>query len=242
MPLDRRSFLSTAAAAAAVGLTAPLARGATRTGPGTGGLGVLHLAGGADGLSLAAPLDDGALARLRPGLALRSGIAVDGSWAVSRRMPRLAQMLRAGRAVVFPFVGPPTPDCREHADAVSLLSVNLGLPVDGESPLAGWDTHAHEGPGDTGVLGSLATALDQRLADAPTGRTILAISEFGRNPAQSGLGGSDHGWAGIAIAVGPGARRLAARRGPVVGGRAALTPGGIAPEFTPKQVVDLLVR
>lgn len=74
--------------------------------------------------------------------------------------------------------------------------------------LGGWDTHANQGTDDgalANALGDLNTALTT-LADGLSGvwdRTaILAVTEFGRTAAQNGTGGTDHGTASAAFAMG----------------------------------------
>lgn len=238
MTIDRRMFLRIGACGAA--------------GLGLAGLGLadapseasaitpLLLRGGADGLSLVAPIDDSAYVLARPTLALRGGFFVGNALTMNRRMPALAERLKARTAVVFIGVGQ-AGDVREHDPAC----MRLHHEFPGSLTMTGWDTHAHDGPADQGLLGELASELDQRFADltrTDPDRTVLAISEFGRGIRSGGLGGTEHGWGSVAIAVGPLAHRLHLKRGAVLGSYGDLGACEVlTPTLTPRMVGDLLL-
>lgn len=93
--------------------------------------------------------------------------------------------------------------------------------------LPGFDTHARQG-GQEGrhaeALGALARAIQRlRRRTRPSAwreLLVLVTSEFGRTPRENGLGGTDHGGGGIALAAG------GAVRGGVYGCDAASWPAG----------------
>ena len=72
----------------------------------------------------------------------------------------------------------------------------------------GWDTHVRQGAEEGPLahsIGDLAQGL-AALVDALSNRTsdllVLVVSEFGRNAAPNGSGGTDHGRGGAALALG----------------------------------------
>jgi len=119
---------------------------------------------------------------------------------------------------------PPSPFGAELATVARLARADLGVAAAWVDAF-GWDTHvrqgADEGPlarsiGDLARgLSALVAALDDRAGDL----LVLVVSEFGRNAAPNGSGGTDHGRGGAALALGgavrggavygawPGARR-----------------------------------
>jgi len=91
--------------------------------------------------------------------------------------------------------------------AAQLMSVEGG-PQLATLELGGWDTHANQGA----IIGRLAnqlSQLDQGLARLAAGlgdvwrnTQVLVMTEFGRTAAENGTGGTDHGTAALAFAVG----------------------------------------
>jgi uncharacterized protein (DUF1501 family) len=74
--------------------------------------------------------------------------------------------------------------------------------------ITGWDTHSNQGAGE-GQLARRLAALDEGFAALKTAlgqawkkTVIVAASEFGRTVAVNGTGGTDHGTASIAFALG----------------------------------------
>lgn len=110
-----------------------------------------------------------------------------------------------------------------------VIKADCGLEVAGLD-LTSWDHHRNEGStnGDIqrrlkilgGGLGAFATDLGQRLDDV----TVLVMTEFGRNVAENGNRGTDHGRGGVMLALG----------GRVAGGRVLGDYGTLAP----KQLAD----
>lgn len=78
----------------------------------------------------------------------------------------------------------------------------------------GYDTHATQASTHRRLLAELDAALDAFLTDlaahgAQHRALVMTVSEFGRRPAQSGIGrtaGTDHGSASMQLLLGPGAR------------------------------------
>ena len=95
-----------------------------------------------------------------------------------------------------------------------LIKARKGLEV-AAMDYDGWDHHARQG-GDQGtmanMLGTLSKSLDafaRDLGPAMDHTMVLTMTEFGRTVAENGNGGTDHGRAGVMLAMG----------GPVAGGK-----------------------
>ena len=88
----------------------------------------------------------------------------------------------------------------------------------------GWDTHLDQG-GAQGAFGNLVEGLAAPLAAFATDLgaklddvLVLTVTEFGRTARENGTGGTDHGWASCALALGGPVRAArGARDGPVLG-------------------------
>lgn len=98
-----------------------------------------------------------------------------------------------------------------RAEAVGQLIVNLMKPTDGARVMmvetTGWDTHT----GQNGRLNALLKGLDTIISNVRTGMgplwsqtMIVVATEFGRTVAGNGTGGTDHGTASAAFALGGG--------------------------------------
>jgi uncharacterized protein (DUF1501 family) len=106
-----------------------------------------------------------------------------------------------------------------------LIKSDIGVEV-AFTDVGGWDTHANQG----NARGQLANrlqdfaqgiaALHQDLGDRMRNVVILTMTEFGRTIRQNGSGGTDHGHASVAFALG----------GPVKGGRVYGEWPGLATE------------
>jgi uncharacterized protein (DUF1501 family) len=114
---------------------------------------------------------------------------------------------------------------RAFATVARVARADLGLSaacVD----VGGWDTHTRQGGDDgaladtarelAGGLSALLRALESRMDDL----LVLVVTEFGRTIEPNGSGGSDHGRASVAFALG----------GAVAGGRVAGRWPGVARE------------
>ena len=91
--------------------------------------------------------------------------------------------------------------------AAQLMSVDGGPQV-ATLELGGWDTHANQGS-LSGRLANQLTMLDRGLASLAEGlgdvwndTRVLVMTEFGRTAAENGTGGTDHGTASLAFALG----------------------------------------
>ncbi len=149
------------------------------------------------------------------GLGGRSGAMADAADTLERLHAGDRVVATAGRealdavaaitaAVVIPE-GEPDP----LADAAALLGADLGVRavcVD----LGGWDTHDAMGTPTEGRMTTLLEDLGNRLAamqaaldHAGRGDVLtLVVTEFGRRLAENGSGGTDHGRASVALALG----------------------------------------
>ncbi len=123
---------------------------------------------------------------------------------------------------------PETDFGRRARELARLIRADVGLEV-GCLDLDGWDTHQNQGAA-TGPhaervrtlaegLAALARDLDQRLDDV----LVVCVTEFGRTARENGTGGSDHGWASCALALG-GALKRTDRDRRVVGAWPGLAP------------------
>ncbi|MBI4485159.1 MAG: DUF1501 domain-containing protein [Acidobacteria bacterium] len=92
----------------------------------------------------------------------------------------------------------------------------------------GYDTHAQQGGGSGGAYGNLMATLgdglrafynDLRNQGLATDTTVLVFSEFGRRISENGSQGTDHGAAGVMMALG------GMVRGGLYGTAASLAPG-----------------
>ena len=153
------------------------------------------------------------------------GAAARFALAGSEMLDALAA-LRAHSGVALPNEDafPPSPLGGQFATVARLARADLGVAAASVDAF-GWDTHVRQGAEDGPLarsigdlargLSALVAALDDRAADL----LVLVVSEFGRNAAPNGSGGTDHGRGGAALALGgavrggavygawPGARR-----------------------------------
>ncbi|HSU69712.1 MAG TPA: DUF1501 domain-containing protein [Tepidisphaeraceae bacterium] len=88
-----------------------------------------------------------------------------------------------------------------------VIKANVGLEV-AQADAGGWDTHSGQGNADghmSKMLGSLAdnlVAFQQDLGPRMNRVIVLVMSEFGRTVHENGSNGTDHGRAGMMIAMG----------------------------------------
>ncbi len=92
----------------------------------------------------------------------------------------------------------------------ALIKAQVGVESVALDSGGGWDTHALQGPhsGDMAALMSgLASALAAFYADMTAGNapgvTIVVMTEFGRSLAENGSQGTDHGYGGAMLVLGP---------------------------------------
>lgn len=100
-------------------------------------------------------------------------------------------------------------------DVARLIHADLGMEI-AWVDRGGWDTHANQGSGQSGVLSrsltQLATdlaAFRQDLGERMKDVVVLVMTEFGRTAAQNGSRGTDHGHGSVGLLLG----------GPVRGGK-----------------------
>src|ERR1044071_1224686 len=95
-----------------------------------------------------------------------------------------------------------------------LIKADIGVEV-AFTDVGGWDTHANQGNARGQLANRLLdfsqgiTALYNDLGDRMRNVVILTMTEFGRTVRQNGSGGTDHGHASVAFALG----------GPIKGGK-----------------------
>lgn len=97
---------------------------------------------------------------------------------------------------------------RQLMQVARLIKSDVGLEV-AEVDLNGWDTHAQQGTGGGGVLGTLAgtlasavAAFSEDLGDKLDDVVVATLTDFGRTAAENGTAGTDHGWANCMLLVG----------------------------------------
>lgn len=98
---------------------------------------------------------------------------------------------------------------RSMRAAAALIKADLGVEAI-QVDIGGWDTHANQDPlagSMARTMSTLATALaafhqDVVAGGAPTGVTLVAMSEFGRNVRENGSRGTDHGRGTAMFAMG----------------------------------------
>lgn len=132
--------------------------------------------------------------------------------------PVLAAELAEGRATAALVEGASTTNDRPEDSLVAEAQAAAALLAAPEGPDAavlqanGWDTHANQGAASGALarrLAGLDAALDAlRIGLGETWRhtVVLVLSEFGRTARVNGTGGTDHGTAGLAMALGGGVR------------------------------------
>lgn len=124
-------------------------------------------------------------------------IAATGAYALDKAAVTGALSTSAGN----------TPGLRRDMElAAHVLNADIGTRVVAVET-SGYDTHGVQNRSLSHLLGQLDAAIDHFFATLTTGRhnrvMVLVVSEFGRKaPANASLG-TDHGHAGIAMAVGP---------------------------------------
>lgn len=106
-----------------------------------------------------------------------------------------------------------------------LIKSDIGVEV-AFTDVGGWDTHANQGNARGQLANRLQdfsqgiSALYADLGDQMRNVVIVTMTEFGRTVRQNGSGGTDHGHASVAFALG----------GPVKGGKVYGKWPGLAPE------------
>lgn len=90
--------------------------------------------------------------------------------------------------------------------AAALIDANLGCKIISVT-IGGFDTHASQRADHGNTLGIVDTVLESFMLDlqrseAGKNTVVLVTSEFGRRVRENGSGGTDHGKAGIAFALG----------------------------------------
>ena len=112
-------------------------------------------------------------------------------------------------------VYPNNPFATGLRSVAALIKADVGIEA-AQIDLNGWDTHASQGP-LAGSMFETMTTFAQAIAAfhadviAPGDRrvTVVAMSEFGRNVAENGSGGTDHGRATVMFVMG---KRIAGGR------------------------------
>ncbi len=94
------------------------------------------------------------------------------------------------------------------ASTAALIKADVGVEAVGIN-LGGWDTHDEQGPIDgwmATLMGTLAQGLGafhkDLFSSGNTNVAVIAMSEFGRNARENGSSGTDHGHAGVMLALG----------------------------------------
>jgi uncharacterized protein (DUF1501 family) len=144
--LSRRRFLGGAATTAGVAVAAGTGVLATGVAGAAAPVGnrtvvVVFLRGGADGLSIVAPLGDADYATRRPTIAVTpavgrplGGPAPDTFFALHPSAARLSQLYDAGRVAIVPAAGSPDPN-RSHFEAQAIMESGV---LDQRSFATGW--------------------------------------------------------------------------------------------------------
>jgi uncharacterized protein (DUF1501 family) len=173
--LSRRRFLGGAATAA--GVTAVAAAGTGVINMGTAGAAaplmnrtvvVLFLRGGADGMSIVAPIGDPRYAALRPTIGVTpavarplGGPAPSTFFALHPSAVRLSQLYDAGRVAIVPSAGSPDPN-RSHFEAQAIMESGI---LDQRAFATGWGGR---------WLGATAAASDSALRSVAIGSGVPA--------------------------------------------------------------------
>jgi uncharacterized protein (DUF1501 family) len=191
MTISRREFLRVSSGALAA--TPPLGPN-----PPTG-IQIVRLLGGADGLNLVPPVGDPGYARLRPSLAVRCALPLDGFFGLHPALAPLLPLYDSGELAVLHAAGFPRTR-PSHFEAQQQLPRHLPC-ID----LPGWDTHSAQAARMPGLLARLATTL---LALRRLRRTVIVLSEFGRAVRENAWGGTGHGYGQAVLMLGalPGGR------------------------------------
>ncbi len=120
--MDRRQFLTHAAAGGAALAASPLAASVTLAqAPWENRLVVIILRGAMDGLEVVRPAGDALFDRYRPTLARKAGMDLDGYFALHDRLAPLMPLWRAGQLGFAHAVATPYRDKRSHFDGQDLL-------------------------------------------------------------------------------------------------------------------------
>lgn len=120
---------------------------------------------------------------------------------------------------------PRSPFGQSLLQIAQLIKSDLGVEV-AFAEVGGWDTHANQGSSRGQLANRLQdfsqgiAALYKDLGDSMRNIVILTMTEFGRTIRQNGSGGTDHGHASVAFALG----------GPVRGGKVYGKWPGLATE------------
>jgi uncharacterized protein (DUF1501 family) len=147
--------------------------------------------------------------------------------------PALAEALRTQSVVIEAGAsGMNARAGREASRAIAEAAARLLSAPDGPATAVlsfdGWDTHANQGTTE-GVLAYRLTGLDDALRTLKQGlgpkwrdTIVIVATEFGRTVAINGTGGTDHGTAGVAFALGG-----AVRGGQLLGDWPTLAPAAL---------------
>lgn len=137
---------------------------------------VLALAGGADGLSITPPVGDPAYVGLRPGLAIREPLRLDGDFGLHPALKQLAAMAEAGEVRAAPAAASPSLS-RSHFLEQDILQSGLADPRQAPS---GWLNRAVARLGSHGTL--RAVTLDAAAMRATAGEVPFGSPSAGLDP------------------------------------------------------------
>lgn len=93
----------------------------------------------------------------------------------------------------------------QDAAAIAAMLAGAEAPMVATVELGGWDTHARQAVELERRLGDLSEGLltlRRGLGPAWSKTAVVVVSEFGRTARPNGTGGTDHGTAGVALALG----------------------------------------
>lgn len=169
MAMNRRQFVSLAAATGAISLSGFGGATLHAMGAPTNRRFVFIIQrGAADGLAIAEPRGDSALAGLRPGLMAADPLRLDGHFALHPALPQLHKMILSGEAEVHHAIGTAY-RARSHFDAQNVLESGGSTPNQLRS---GWMNR---------LIGMLPDGMNNALALAP----MVPLALTGKNPVGS---------------------------------------------------------
>lgn len=145
---------------------------------------VVFLRGGADGLNLVAPVFEKDYVRLRPTLALRETLPLDGGFGFHPAFAPLHPLWKEGRLAIVHAVGSDD-STRSHFEAQDLME-HAGRPEEGVS--GGWIArHLRSKPGSRGAVAavSIGPTLPEALRGAPGACALERIEQVALPEASS---------------------------------------------------------